>query len=251
MTASAQTDSRAHPAGRILLVDQARSLALLGMVIYHFCFDLELFGYLSPGTSFQGPLRGLAISVASSFLFLAGVSLILAHGDGVCWRGFWRRLAILIGAAALVSLATFFMFPQSFVYFGILHAIALFSLVGLTLIRLPALLLALAAVAAFWAPDLLRSEVFAAQIWHWTGLAPMPRPSVDFIPLFPWVSALLAGMATAKSAAATGIWASLASDSSTGFARSLAWPGQHSLAIYLVHQPVLLGLIWTVSQVLT
>ena len=72
---------------RIPALDIARSLALVAMVVFHFTFDLELFGYLRPGTTtMPGPWRALAVVTAVSFLFLAGVSLWLAHGRGIRWR---------------------------------------------------------------------------------------------------------------------------------------------------------------------
>lgn len=234
---------------RVPAVDIARTAALIGMAIYHFCYDLELFGYLMPGSAVSPPLRGLAIGVAASFLALAGVSLVLAHGGGIRWRGFLRRLAVLVAGALGVSLATYVVFPTAFVYFGILHAIALFSVIGLASVRLPALGLIALSALVFWGPEVLRSEAFAHPVWHWTGLAPVPRPAVDFIPLFPWLSALLMGMALGRAGSSTGLWARLGSDAPGRLTRTLAWPGQHSLAIYLIHQPVFFALIWAFTQI--
>src|SRR5690606_32571303 len=94
-------------------------------------------------------------SIVTAFLLLVGVSLTLGHGDGIRWRPFWRRFAVLAGAAALTSLGTWIMFPAYFVYFGILHAIAAFSLVGLAFVRAPAWAVILAALALLVPPALL------------------------------------------------------------------------------------------------
>ena len=56
------------------------------------------------------------------------------------WPAYWRRFLIIAGAAALVSVGTYFVFPGAFVFFGILHCIAAASLVALPFLFLPAFL---------------------------------------------------------------------------------------------------------------
>jgi uncharacterized membrane protein len=69
------------------------------MVVFHFVYDLELFGWVAARDRADGGWRMLALATAGSFLFLAGVSLWLGHGAGIRWRGFWRRFVLVAGAA--------------------------------------------------------------------------------------------------------------------------------------------------------
>src|SRR3546814_6353901 len=105
------------------------------MASYHFTWDLEFFGYLEPGTATHGWWRFYARAIASSFLFLAGVSLVLAHYPSVRWQAFLKRFAIVAGAAAAISIATFIAIPGEWIHFGILHGIAAGSLVGIAFLR--------------------------------------------------------------------------------------------------------------------
>ncbi|MEX3015656.1 heparan-alpha-glucosaminide N-acetyltransferase [Gymnodinialimonas hymeniacidonis] len=236
---------------RIPALDIARTGALLAMVIFHFTFDLELFGYLAPGTTtLPGPWRALAVATASAFLFLAGMSLWMAHGSGIRWPAFWWRFGKVGVAALLVTIGTYMAFPDAFVFFGILHSIALCSLLGLAALRLPALLIVPLAAAVFFAPDFARSDAFNAPWLWWTGLQTLPLRTVDYEPIFPWFSAFLLGMALAKAMDKAGLWARLSDPAPSRAMRLLSFPGQHSLIIYLIHQPILIGLVWAVTQVI-
>jgi len=237
--------------GRIPALDIARSAALGAMVLFHFVFDLELFGHLPSGTTTQpGVWRALAVATAGSFLFLAGAGLWLAHGGGIRWPAFWRRFAIIAAAAAAVTAGTYVAFPDAFVFFGILHSIALCSLLGLAVLRLPIAVIAVLAVTVFFAPDVARSDVFNAPWFWWTGLQTMPLRTVDYEPIFPWFAPFLAGIAMAKLASQSGVLAAFTTDSPGRAARLAGLPGRHSLIIYLLHQPVLIGLVWTATQLL-
>src|SRR5690606_12637101 len=125
------------------------------------------------------------------------VSLFLAHGSGVRWTGFLRRLAMVAGAAAAISIATFLAVPDAFIFFGILHQIALASLFGLTFLRLPWALTLVAAAAVIAAPHFLRSSFFDHPAWWWVGLSTSLPRSNDYVPVFPWFGAVLAGIAAA------------------------------------------------------
>jgi uncharacterized membrane protein len=234
---------------RIVALDLARTLALIGMAVFHFTWDLEFFGYITPGTTLQGGWAIFARLVAASFLFLVGVSLVLAHGDGIRWPGFLRRLAMIAGAAALITAATAYAVPHAFIFFGMLHSIAVASVLGLLFLRAPPWLLLAAAVAVWLLPALAASPAFDTRWLAWTGLAATPPASFDFVPVTPWFTATLAGIAFARGADRAGLWTRLRAREPGPLLRALAWPGRHSLAVYLLHQPVLLGLLWLFSRV--
>ncbi|MDI3336141.1 heparan-alpha-glucosaminide N-acetyltransferase [Defluviimonas aestuarii] len=233
--------------GRIAALDIARTVALIGMAIYHFTYDLEMFGYLTPGTAVTGFWAIFARLVAGSFLFLAGISLWLAHAQGIRWRPFVRRFAMIAGAALMVTLGTRIALPQTYVFFGILHSIAAASLVGLLFLRLPAAITIAVAACVFAISRLPHGPAFDVPLLWPLGLSTNAPPAIDYVPLFPWLAPFLAGLALAKLGTRTGLWSRLTHHSEPGL---LAWPGRHSLAIYLIHQPVLIGLVWAATQIM-
>ncbi len=238
------------PAPRIVAVDLARTAALAGMALFHLVFDLELFGHLPAGTvAMPGGWAIFARLIAGSFLFLAGVSLVLAHGNGIRWPAFLRRLAVVASAALAVTLGTYAVMPGQFVFFGILHAIAAFSVLGLAVLRLPVAVTVALAGAVAMLPGVWTGPAFDAPALLWLGLSTVRPTAMDFEPLFPWFAPFLAGMAAARLADRAGVGTALSRPPGPLAAR-LAWPGRHSLAIYLVHQPVLLGLVWLATQLL-
>ena len=229
---------------RIQSIDLARGAALVAMAIYHFTWDLEFFGYVDPGMTAQGGWKLFARCIASSFLFLVGVSLVLGHGKGIRWPSFLRRFATVAGAALAISVVTYLAVPGGFIFFGILHQIALASLLGLLFLRVPAVAILAVAAAVVAAPAFLRSPFFDHPAWWWVGLSTVNPRSNDYVPLFPWFGAVLAGMTAARFAQGTGLLNQLADIPLGKWSRPLVFAGQHSLAVYLIHQPVLIGLVW-------
>jgi uncharacterized membrane protein len=236
-----------RPARRIDLLDVARGMALVAMAIYHFTWDLEFFGYVEAGTAAVGGWKMFARCIASSFLFLVGVSLFLAHGRQIRWRPFWRRWAMIVASAALITVATWFAMRETFIFFGILHQIALASLLGLLFVRVPAPLTLAAAAAVIALPAFFRAEAFDSPFLWWTGLSPTNPRSNDFVPLFPWFGAVLIGIAAGRLMVRSGFSTWLATIAAPRAAHPLSLAGRHSLAFYLIHQPVLIAGLWLFS----
>ena len=103
---------------RIALVDFLRGVALIGMTVFHFVYDLEFFGLEESGYSDQYHWWMLATIVAGSFLFLTGASLYLAHTRQIRWKPWGRRLAIIVLAAFAITAITSYITPERYVIFA-------------------------------------------------------------------------------------------------------------------------------------
>ena len=234
---------------RIALVDFLRGAALLGMTVFHFVYDLEFFGLEERGYSEQLHWWTLATIVAGSFLFLTGVSLYLAHNDGIRWKPWRRRLAIIVLAALAITVATRFVTPNDYIFFGILHMIAAASVAGLAFLRAPWWSAVVCAVAIFAVDGIIATEWLNAPALSWLGLGSITPVASDFRPVFPWLAPALLGMGVAKLCHQAGWLRVLATPELKGRSGSaVRFIGRHSLVYYLLHQPVLFALFWAWLQ---
>ena len=105
------------------------------MMAYHFSFDLNYFDVVD-FDFYQDPfwLASRAF-IVSLFLGLVGISLGLATANGLNKARYLRRLGLLIISAVAVSSASYIVYPQSMIFFGILHFISVASLIGLLFIH--------------------------------------------------------------------------------------------------------------------
>ena len=231
-----------EPSQRIHHLDALRGLAIAMMIAYHFCFDLDYFGVIDADLNHAPFWLAARSLIVTLFLAVMGVSLQLAHRNGIHWRAVTRRFALLAGCAALVTLATWLLFPRSYVFFGILHFIALASLLGLPFLNRP--WLAMACGTALLAVGILWSHpFFNSAPWQWIGLMTHKPITEDYVPLIPWFGVVLLGMA-----AGMGLRKAPAKRMLVGWRGALTWAGRHSLPIYLLHQPLLMGMLYLVTS---
>lgn len=235
----------AERSARLPPIDAVRGVAIIAMVVYHFSWDLNYFGFIASDVSRELGWVIFARLIAGSFLFLVGVSLVLATRHGLNRVRFLRRLGVIVAAAAAVTVVTRFVLPSDFIFFGILHSIAVASVLGLPFVRAPILLVA--AASALWLLIwwFVSHPAFNIPALWWIGLGTVTPRSMDYVPIFPWFGVVLAGMAAAKLALRLRAGGKPLLDF---LARPAPWPlvwaGRNSLAIYLVHQPVLYGLTY-------
>lgn len=233
---------------RVVAIDVARGLAIAGVVLFHIVWDLEFTGIIS-GVAGHPVWLAFGRSLAGTFMFLVGVSLVLAHRETVHVRAFNRRLFTITAYALVITLVSWFAFPESFIFFGILHAITAATLVGALFLRAGALANFTVGAIMLILPFLFDFSTFDTRWLAWTGFAERPPPSNDFVPIFPWVGVTFLGMASAKlflsnrdraiqSRPGTRTWP----------VRTIVWMGNRSLLIYLVHQPILLSMSMTAES---
>jgi uncharacterized membrane protein len=231
---------------RLAQLDAFRGLAIVAMVIYHFCFDLALNGWLTADFGEDWRWIAFRVPILGSFLFAAGISLGLAGRDGFDERRYWRRIGIVAAAAALVTAGSYLLFPDSYIYFGVLHGIAVMGVLGRLLLPLRAWLVALG-IGIVAAGVVLRFPAFDQPWFQWIGMMTFKPRTEDYVPLFPWFGVFLvgaaAGVAFGRGDRAFGAQA-WTPPPALGW---LPWLGRHSLAVYLVHQPLLLGAMQAVK----
>ncbi len=225
-------------------IDILRTIAILGMVVYHASFDV----WLLNGTLYHVQEIGwwlLARSVATLFLLLAGCSSVLSLAGKTSqerWRTMWRRCVRIGAAAAAVSLATYVAAPEDYVRFGILHLIAVGSII-LTLTVDWGHWTGVLGVTVLAIGRLMLRRTVETHLLLPLGLVYPEFASMDYFPLFPWLGVMLLGQWLG--------WVIYVRHSPPLIAQSQRWkaltlPGRYSLTVYLLHQPLILGLLWLV-----
>ena len=221
-------------------LDALRAVAIVWMAIFHFSFDLNHFGFTRQNFYTDAFWTMQRSCIVSLFLFCAGFGQAIAFGQGQAWPRFWRRWAQVAGCAVLVSLGSWFVFPRSFISFGVLHCIALALIVmrlsadagrGLWLLGVMALLL----------PQFVQSPWFDTRWTNWIGLVTHKPIAEDYVPLLPWLGVMWWGMAV-------GQWVlARRRDWVTGALPNGLTPfavlGRWSLSFYMLHQPVLFAVL--------
>jgi uncharacterized membrane protein len=235
---------------RLAALDVLRGVAILAMVVYHFSWDLSANGLIGVDVSISLGWVVFARTIAGTFLLLVGVNLVLATRNGFRLWPYLRRLAVIVVAALIVSLGTYLFDPQTFVFFGILHSIAVASVLALLFLRAPVWLTAVVAVFFLAGPHFLTSDFFNAPPWYWLGLSTDPPATVDYVPIFPWFGVVLLGVGAGRfivDHAGLPLWQWQMKGRTP---RTLAFAGRWSLPIYLVHQPILVGILFVVAPLI-
>jgi uncharacterized membrane protein len=224
-------------------LDAARGVAIVWMAAFHFCYDLNYFHFIRQDFNRDPLWTWQRTCIVTLFLLCAGAGQAVAGRQAQPIGRFWKRWAQVAGCAVLVSLGSWWMFPRSFISFGVLHGIAaMLIVVRLTaswgLARLPLAALALAL------PWLVADPFFDSRWTNWVGLVTHKPLTEDYVPLLPWLGVMWLGavaadwMLTQRPAWMTG--------SLAGALAPLAALGRWSLTFYMVHQPVLIGLVGAV-----
>jgi uncharacterized membrane protein len=251
-TALTATSSQARTATapRWGVINVAHGAAIAAMIVYHFSWDLSFLQLIGTNILQVPAWRWFARGIAGSFLALAGFGLALAHVQGFRRVPFLKRLMKVGGAALAVTLVTYFAFPESYIFFGILHCIAVSSVLALPFLRLNPALTFVVAVFCLIAPWLFTSPALDVPWLDWLGLGASDPVTNDYVPIFPWFGLVLIGVAAGKLLLAQRETLGLARwRAENPFSKILVWAGRKSLPIYLTHQIILLGLLYGVAQI--
>jgi uncharacterized membrane protein len=177
------------------------------------------------------------------FLGLVGISLYLASVNGLNKKRFWRRIGLLVVCALGVTVSSYLMFPKTMIFFGILHFIIVGSLLGALFIPL------------YWTNLLVgcgivviglfvQHPIFDHSAMQWVGLMTHKPATEDYVPLFPWFGVVLIGIFLGRALYSKTVpdIARWQAESVPG--RILTLGGRHSLLIYMLHQPLFIGILY-------
>jgi uncharacterized membrane protein len=230
-------------AERVAELDALRGLAIIMMVGYHIVFDIYYFGFAAVDLQ-SLPILLFQRATGSLFIVVAGIALTLSEGGNR--DGYARHAvrALRLAAVALLITAGTWIYPhEGFITFGIIHFLALSTLLAPFFLRFGRLnfVLGLAVIAlGLFTAGLTTSSHYL----FWLGLLYPGYTALDYYPLLPWFGMMLIGLAAGGELFPGGKPLVRLPDGRA--LRRLAFMGRHSLLIYLLHQPVLVGiaLLW-------
>ena len=232
-------------AGRFDRLDALRAVAILWMAAFHFCFDLNYYKFIQQNF-YTDPFWTVQRSViVTLFLFCAGFGQAVAWEQGQGWPRFWRRWAQVAGCALLVTAGSYLMFPRSYISFGVLHGIALMLIITRVTAGFGTWLWPLGLVAIAL-PHLVRDSFFDSRFTNWVGLVTHKPITEDYAPLLPWIGVMWWGLAAGQWVLKNRReWVTGALPAALS---PLATLGRWSLSFYMLHQPVLIGLLMAVRS---
>jgi len=234
-------------------IDAARGIAILMMIVFHTVFDIGFFKIADVNVS-TGFWRWFAMATASLFLVLVGTSLVVSHARSdadlsgfALIKKFLYRGAGIFALGLLVTLVTWLYLREGFIIFGILHLIGVSVMLSPFFFRFGKynIFLGLLCIAAGFFIGSIRGPVWLLPL----GIVPASFGSVDYTPLIPWFGVVLAGMGIGEFLYSGGVRRFSMPHLPELPVQLCAFLGMHSLVIYLVHQPVIILLLATVTGI--
>ncbi|MBI3332017.1 DUF1624 domain-containing protein [Candidatus Peregrinibacteria bacterium] len=238
-------------------IDLLRTLAVFMMLVFHFALDLEFFfGWAGIGV-LSGGWWLLGRATAIIFLLLVGVSFMIswdrtvkAHPEKTFWQvypKYLRRGLFVIGCGMVVTVVTYWNMGQNgYIRFGVLH------LIGTSIILLPFFVRfrepnAAIAIVFYILGKWVRTKLLATSLFLPLGFRYPGFASLDYYPLIPWLGMILLGLAIGSFFYVRHTeWRNTLTTFHLPLSTALTWPGRHALWIYLLHQPIFLGLLQVV-----
>jgi uncharacterized membrane protein len=218
---------------RIWELDFFRGIAIILMVIFHICVLLKDYFFYDIDYT-NGLLRFDGRFSAVLFIVIAGISSTLSKNT-------LKRGIVIFICGMCVTLVTFLFSPEYFVKFGILHFLGLAVLIYPLVKKLDYKLLFTFSITSIYIGNILSTKTVETSYLFPVGLASRHFSSMDYYPLLPWFGVFLFGVVLGKQ-----VYKNKRGGNPPQILKPFTYLGKHSLLIYLIHQPILLGLFYLI-----
>lgn len=239
---------------RIHWIDNVRAVAFINMILYHLMFDLVyIFGVDvawyrgTPGYIWQQ-------AICMTLIFVSGMSSNFSKNN-------LKRGLIIFGCGMLMTVGTWIFMPTQFIVFGILHFLGIARIIfaftekqigrlnkiaGFVIFlvlfaltkRMPSGYLGIWDKALWELPDAL----YQSKLLFAVGLPHATFRSGDYFPVIPWIFLYLAGYFFFGILKERGLEGRQFKP-----VKALSFIGKHTLLIYVLHQPVIYGVLTALS----
>lgn len=217
---------------RFAELDFIRGLCLLVMIICHLAWDLHMY-YGYPSYYSDGWLYWAFIIVAPIFMVLAGISSSFT-------RSHKKRAFRVLFFAMAITLFTFFYDRNQMIMFGILHFMGVNMLLYPYYRKLNPWLLTVVALVVISLGRFVAGIDMPTDVLFPLGFRSASYRSFDYFPMIPYAGFFMIG---------TVLGPVLYPNRMSRFNLKLppnpiSYMGQHSLTVYVIHQPILVTLLF-------
>ncbi len=231
-------------------LDLARAAAAIGMIAYNWAFALNYFGRADFDLN-SGALWALGRMVAFGFVFIAGVSMAISFENAsrklkpsALRRKYLKSGLKIFLFGVCITIATYLFDPKATIWFGVLHLIGISALLAYPLLKnqVKTSTLILLSIPILVAGSYLQNFSFDSPVLLWLGLWPSGWYTFDYFPLLPWAGIFFLGIAMGMKLLRHHAMHNYPAKPSPLLYTALLF-GRNTLAIYLIHQPLLLAFI--------
>ena len=231
-------------------IDFLRGIAIIMMIIYHILFDLYFLKiyYIKLNSL---PVLLFLYPIGTLFLLLVGISLSISNSrikynytKSKKIIKHVKRGSMIFGWGLIITLITWILIPDTFIIFGVLHCIGISIIISYPFINLKTqnLILGLLIIPI---GIYLRSYTFDFSWFLWLGFIPNGFRTLDYFPLLPWFGVVLIGIYLGNILYPDNKRIFKIMDlSKFNLIKSICFMGRHSLLIYLVHQPIIILIMY-------
>ncbi len=234
---------------RINLIDELRGALIIAVVICHLIYSMDVVFHIEAVRGAYVSMLGWQPIIPALFILISGVSFQLSRNNV-------KRGLKLLAISAGITLVLWIIMPDQIIWFGILHFLAVmnigFGLIKKYVDKIPAVFgIVLFAVLFVLTFNVHRGYIGTDGIWTYQlpeflyqtdlaaplGFCTSSFRSADYNPLLPWMFMFLIG-------AILGRYTNKIPDVlAKPHIKPLAFIGRHTLIIYIVHQPIIVGVL--------